>query len=75
MQLKRLVTVDRAHFEFNPTELRPMQIDGTLTGYEGASAAVSSPFQVAGCASLPFAPEADGHGGARPAKRTGRAWT
>ena len=58
VQLKRiLVSVDREHFEFNPTSCDPMRIEGTLTGSEGASVAVSSPFQVGGCAGLAFAPK------------------
>jgi hypothetical protein len=57
VQLKHLVVnVDREHFEFNPTSCAAMKIEGTLDGSEGASAGVSSPFQVGGCASLPFAP-------------------
>jgi hypothetical protein len=62
VQLKDLqVTVQHATaagrpFEFNPTSCRPMAVDGTLLGAEGAIQAVSTPFAVTGCRSLPFKP-------------------
>jgi hypothetical protein len=57
LQLKRvLVEVNRPEFEFNPTNCNQMQIQGTITGAEGASANVASPFRVENCAGLPFAP-------------------
>jgi hypothetical protein len=51
------VTINRANFTFNPTSCNPQSITGTVTGTEGAAAAVSSPFQAASCQNLKFAPK------------------
>jgi hypothetical protein len=57
-QIKELeVTVDREHFEFNPTNCEKMAIDGKLTGYEGTSSEKPASFEVGNCASLPFEPK------------------
>jgi hypothetical protein len=50
------VTIDRQEFIFNPTNCERLGMVGTLTSTQGASTAVSSPFQVANCATLPFKP-------------------
>jgi hypothetical protein len=50
------VTFNRPDFMFNPSGCSPQTIAGTVDGIGGVSAQVSSPFQVAGCESLPFAP-------------------
>jgi hypothetical protein len=58
VQLKALnVIVNRPEFEFNPTSCSAMKITGALSGDEGARPAVSSNFQVANCAALPFVPK------------------
>jgi hypothetical protein len=49
--------VDRPGFTFNPTNCNPQSFTGTATSAQGATAAISSPFQVGSCQSLKFAPK------------------
>jgi hypothetical protein len=51
------VTVDRPGFMFNPTDCEPLSVTGAIGSSEGASENVSSRFQAANCATLPFAPK------------------
>src|SRR5665213_3317494 len=51
------VTISREHFTFNPTNCNKMAITGSLLSTEGASSALSVPFQVTNCAVLKFAPK------------------
>ena len=50
------VTVDKPGFIFNPTNCAAMSVNGTIGSAEGASVPVSSRFQAANCANLPFKP-------------------
>jgi hypothetical protein len=50
------ITIDRPGFILNPTNCESHAITGVITGTQGASAAVSSPFAVAGCQNLQFKP-------------------
>jgi hypothetical protein len=50
------VTLDRPGFMLSPTNCDPTQITGVATSSAGASAALSSPFQVGECSRLGFAP-------------------
>jgi hypothetical protein len=50
------VDIDRPEFVFNPTNCERMAVTGTITSTQGATANVSSPFQVGGCAGLAFKP-------------------
>jgi hypothetical protein len=49
-------SIDRPGFMFNPTNCAVMAVDGTITSTQGTAAPVSSRFQAANCANLPFKP-------------------
>ncbi|HEY2630896.1 MAG TPA: hypothetical protein VGI26_00790 [Solirubrobacteraceae bacterium] len=51
------VAVTRPHFLFNPTNCGPLSTDTTLGSTLGATQALSTPFQVTGCAALAFKPK------------------
>ena len=48
--------IDRPEFMFNPTNCDPMSFTGTATSNEGATASLSSHFQVGSCQALKFQP-------------------
>jgi hypothetical protein len=58
LQIKHVnVLIDRPGFIFNPTSCGPLQITGSIQSAEGAKASVDTPFEVANCAKLKFAPK------------------
>jgi hypothetical protein len=65
------ITIDRAGFISNPTDCAQQAIAGTIASAGGASATVSSPFQAANCASLPFKPKLTALTHARTSKADG----
>lgn len=57
LRLRKIeVEIDRPGFMLNPTSCAPQTVSATIAAAQGASAAVSAPFDVGGCQSLPFAP-------------------
>jgi hypothetical protein len=57
LQIKTVnLDVDRAGFTFNPTDCQPLAVEATAQSSEGANAQLSSRFQAANCATLPFKP-------------------
>jgi hypothetical protein len=58
LQVKHVnANVNRPGFTFNPTNCASSHVTGTIKSAEGASSAVSVPFQVTNCASLKFEPK------------------
>jgi hypothetical protein len=49
--------IDRPGFIFNPTDCAAQEFTGTATSAQGATAPISSRFQIGGCQSLKFAPD------------------
>ncbi len=57
LQIKTVdVAINRQSFMFNPTDCSELGVGGAITSTQGASAGVSSPFEAANCAGLPFKP-------------------
>jgi hypothetical protein len=52
-----VVSLDRPNFALNPTNCSSHSVAATIGADEGGSVNASSPFQVANCAALPFAPK------------------
>ena len=72
LQIKTVnLDIDRKGFTFNPTNCRPLAIEGALTSSAGATAPVSSRFQAANCATLSFKPRLGGLAHAKTSKANG----
>ena len=57
LQIKAVnLDIDRAGFAVNPTDCKALAVEGTAESSEGASALLTSRFQAANCATLPFKP-------------------
>jgi len=57
LQIKTVnLDIDRAGFAVNPTDCEPLAVEGTIQSSDGAIALLSSRFQAANCAMLPFKP-------------------
>jgi hypothetical protein len=65
------LTIDRPGFVLNPTSCARQTLAATIASASGADASVSSPFQAANCASLPFAPKLTALTHARASKAGG----
>ncbi len=58
LQIKHInVNINRANFTFNATNCSPLAITGSLTSSEGATSALSVPYQITNCAVLAFKPK------------------
>jgi hypothetical protein len=76
LQIKHVnVLVNRPGFTFNPTNCNPQSITGTINSAEGASSAVSVPFQMTNCAALKFAPKFSVSTTAKTSKAKGASLT
>ncbi|MBA3865549.1 MAG: hypothetical protein H0X42_04255 [Solirubrobacterales bacterium] len=51
-----MINLNRSNFALNPTNCQAFATEAKVFGNEGATASLSSHFQVANCAKLPFAP-------------------
>lgn len=69
------VKIDRGGFIFNPTNCAPTAVTGTIGSTATASANVSSPFEAANCASLPFKPSFKASTQAKTSKLGGASLT
>jgi hypothetical protein len=76
LEIKHInVTVGRAGFTFNPSSCEHMAIEGSLSSTEGATKALSVPFQATNCASLKFTPKFSASTSGKTSKADGASLT
>jgi hypothetical protein len=76
LQVKTVnVTLDRPDFTFNSTSCAPSSVTGTLGSSQGANVNVSSPFEAANCANLPFKPALSASTQGKASKAGGASFT
>jgi hypothetical protein len=76
LRLRRInVEVNRPGFVLNPTNCAAQAVGATITAAQGASSNLSTPFEVGGCASLPFSPSFSASTQAKTSKANGASLT
>jgi hypothetical protein len=65
------VSLERPGFTFNATSCEHMAVTGTLVSTAGAAVPLSSPYQAAACAAMPFKPVFTASTSGRTSKRDG----
>ncbi len=67
--------IDRPEFMFNPTDCSPMSFSGTAFSDEGATAPISTHFQVGSCQALKFQPNFKVSTNGRTTRKSGASLT
>ena len=65
------VNINRPGFTFNATNCNPLAVTGSLVSTEGATSALSVPYQVTNCAVLAFKPKLTAETTGRPSRANG----
>jgi hypothetical protein len=80
--LRRHSVIERPEFMFNPTHCEPSSFSGTATGTPppgaggaGATAAISTPFDLVGCSGLKFSPKFTASTSGKTSKAKGASLT
>ncbi len=75
LQIKHVfVDVNRPGFTFNATNCSQLAVTGTLTSTEGATSALSVPYQVTNCAVLAFKPQLEASTSGKTSRANGASF-